>query len=127
MFPGWARLGGYKNYDRTVYVTLRPYIIYPNHIQAPLDNWRVIAHERVHWERQPVGRLKLLLWVWRYLSKPKFRAVEEMHAHLVDIRTGRARRLGQPDISSVVERMREWYKLGHVDPGWMVDWMEKRL
>jgi hypothetical protein len=122
----WARLGGYENYDKTVYVTLRPVIVYPAGRQ-PLDDWRVIAHELVHWERQPKGRFSLIKWVLKYATSQKFRAIEEMHAHLVDIRTGRARRTGCPNVPAVVEKMRDWYRLGNVDPDWMVRWMETRL
>lgn len=119
----WAPLFGYRNFKETVWVTLRPYIITPERVEDPLDDWRVVRHELVHFERQPEGRLSLWWWVVKYGTKAKFRAVEEMWAHLEDIRTGRA----PNDVPLVVEKMREWYRLGSVDPVWMIDWMEDRL
>ena len=119
----WAPLFGYRNFKETVYVTLRPHIIVPDGIEDPLDDWRVIRHELVHFERQPEGRFALFRWVLAYGLKQRFRAIEEMHAHLEDIRTGRA----PNDIPLVVEKMREWYRLGSIDPAWMVEWMGERL
>lgn len=119
----WAPLFGYKNYSKSVYVTMRPYIIHPDQVEDPLDDWRIIAHELVHWQRQPDSKWGLYKWIIRYGVCQKFRAVEEMHAHLEDIHNQRL----PNDIPHVVENMREWYKLSNVDPAWMVDWMEARL
>lgn len=121
----WAPLVGYKRYAETVVVTMRPHIIHPES-WGEMDIrrfWRLIAHELVHWCRQPDSRIKLLWWVAKYGACQKFRATEEMHAHLIDLHTGRH----GPDIPRLVEKIRDWYRLGRVDPEWMCDWFEKRF
>lgn len=115
----WGRLFGY---DQKQYVmTIRPYIIHPAGWD-PAAEWKHVAHELVHWKRQPANCIKRTWWIVRYGLSEKFRATEEMHAHLVDLRTGRS----PPDVPALVERMRDWYRLGGVDPQWMVSWMVQR-
>jgi len=119
----WAPLFGYKRFKETVWMTLRPYIIHPVGIIDPFDYWPVMAHELAHWKRQPDSRLKLMWWVIRYGTSQRVRAVEEMHAHLVDLET---KRLGD-SVPHIVEKMRDWYRLNRIDPQWMIDWMSDQV
>lgn len=115
----WSRLFGY---DPTSFaMTIRPHIIHPAGKNL-LADWRWLAHELVHFRRQPSSRLGVVWWGLRYMASQQFRATEELHAHLVDLQTGRM----TPDPDYVVGQMRDWYRLGSVDPAWMVEWLEER-
>lgn len=119
----WAPLFGYKLFAETVWVTMRPWIIHPIGIDEPLDHWEMIAHELVHYGRQPSNRLGVLLWIAKYGLSNKRRAIEEMEAHVVDIIVGRVTR----NIPALVDRMVSWYRIKGVDKGWMCDYMAQRL
>lgn len=112
----WMRLLGYS--PESTVLTYAPYVFHPEHVDLSKD-WPLAAHERVHWIRQnAAGRTK---WVLKYLVSCKFRAVEEMHAHLMDIKTRRWR-----DIDSGIEDTRRFHKLGCVSSAWMRRWLLDR-
>lgn len=73
-------------FSDTTFLTLYPRVLHPSGIN-PYDSWIILAHERVHWERQ--RDLGLYRWVWRYVVSHKFRFEEEAIAYLEDIRLGR--------------------------------------
>ena len=113
----WLGVFGYSR-NSTV-MTFEPWVFHPEHVDLR-DNWRLAAHERVHWQRQrAAGRTG---WTFKYLASSKFRAKEEMHAHLVDLQTGRER-----SVEECVDRTRRFHRLGCVDRDWMIAWLEKRL
>lgn len=117
----WAKLFGYKDFERNYFMTLRPRIMCPVGIRDPIaETWKTIAHELVHWKRQPSNKASLLWWVVKYGACQKFRALEEMYAHLADLQTGR---LGY-DIPHIVEHTRQVHSLDKVDPAWMCAWLE---
>ena len=115
----WAKLVGYKDYERSVWLTLRPYIIHPVG-ENPLDDWRTIAHELVHFRQQPEGWPRLWMWIIRYGCSQDFRWRMEREAHLVNLRLGQYR-----DIARLVESMKTFYRLSGITAERMVAWFEQ--
>lgn len=64
------------------WVTIYPYIYRPAHLD-PVNFQGVIAHEKVHLERQAAGRWR---WLWRWFTDRQFRLDEEVLGMAAEIR-----------------------------------------
>ena len=110
------RLRRNPHFANTTYVTMHPWIFIPDPVADPFDDWKIIDHELVHWVRQ--RELGVYKWVWHYLTDMRFRAREEQHAFLRDIKNGRlsisqaVRRLQRPPYDCDIngEELEEWWR-----------------
>lgn len=112
----WHDLQGNPWFDKTVWMTLHPYIYYPSHIKDPMEYWEIIAHELVHWERQ--RDMGVMEWVWNYITDWSFREREEKPAFVRSIKLRRlsprqaAQRLRGPlyGVETPEDELTEWFK-----------------
>jgi hypothetical protein len=96
---GWYhRLRGDPLFSLRTYVSFYPDIYVPNDVYSPFDDWQILDHELVHWERQ--RDRGVWSWVLRYLVSWKFREQEEKPAFVRSIKNGRL------TIAQVIKRLR---------------------
>jgi hypothetical protein len=113
----WARLLGWKDWERVTWMTQRPRIYYPDGIIDPLDFWQTIAHELVHWKQQGPSLWGRLAWMVRYGISERFRYEAEREAFLVTIKVGD----GSP--RQIARDLRAFYRITSVPEAEMEEWL----